>query len=285
MRIRKFEDKNYKAIYHKGKTIRIALNPNNPISELDYPEFYDVAINDKCLANCSYCYVSALKSGSNWDNITNRISNFFSKMDSNQRPFQVAIGGHGEPTLHPKFIDVLETFHSLNIVPNYTTNGMHVSKEIIEATKKYSGGVAISCHNHLDKTWRNALIKYSEAGIKTNLHIIVGEVGSVNRFKEIYDEFNSIVDYFVILPYSVSGRAKEIEVEQEWSKLFDILKDYDTDKIAFGAFFYKYFLQNKSKIDYLDISIYEPELLSGYLMFNEEEPFIRKSSYDLSPKK
>ncbi len=284
MKVRQFVDKNYKAIFHKGKTIRIAIDSKKPISELNYPEFYDIAINNQCKANCSYCYVSAMKGGSNWENITNRITNFFSVMSPNERPFQVAIGGHGEPTLHPDFISVLETFHKLDIVPNYTTNGMHVTTEIIDATKKYSGGVAISCHPHLDKTWKQAVLDYSNADIKTNLHIIVGEEGSVNRFKEIYDEFKDIVEYFVILPYMAVGRAKEVEVKLEWDRLFDELKDYSKSKIAFGALFYPYLNDNKEKVKYLDISIYEPELMSGYIMFDVESPIVRKSSYDLTHK-
>ncbi len=284
MRVREFKDKNYKAIFHNGKTIRIAIDSTKLISELDYPEFYDVAINDQCKANCSYCYVSALKNGSNWENITGRIHSFFSKMNNNQRPFQVAIGGHGEPTLHPEFIPVLKTFHELGIVPNYTTNGMHLTDEIISATKKYSGGVAISCHPHLDKTWKKAVVDYSKAGIKTNLHIIIGEKGSVQRFKDIYSEFEGIVEYFVILPYMAVGRAKEIEVKAEWDILFEELKNYNRGKVAFGALFYPYLLENKDKVKYLDISLYEPELMSGYLMFNVESPVVRKSSYDLSHK-
>lgn len=196
----------------------------------------------------------------------------------------MAIGGHGEPTLHPDFIKVLGTFADLGIVPNYTTNGMHLTPEIIEATKTYSGGVAISCHPHLEKFWRNAVIKYSEAGIKTNLHIIIGEKGSVNKFKKIYDEYHDIVEYFVLLPYMAVGRAKEIEVQNEWGYLFEELKNYNKGKLAFGALFFEYLNQHVDKVKYLDISLYEPEAVSGYIMFNEENPIIRKSSYDLEPK-
>ena len=55
MRIRKFEESNYKGIHLNGKTIRIALDPTKPITELEYPEFYDVKINSKCFGKCSYC--------------------------------------------------------------------------------------------------------------------------------------------------------------------------------------------------------------------------------------
>ena len=75
------------------------------------------------------------------------------------RPYQVAIGGAGEPTLHPDFCEVLKTSRELDIMPNYTTNGMHLSDKILYATKEYCGGVAVSTHKHLK--WGKAVEKLS----------------------------------------------------------------------------------------------------------------------------
>lgn len=55
MKIRTFPEKNYKAIYFNGKTIRIALDPSKPIQELDFPEFLDVKLTGKCFGKCEYC--------------------------------------------------------------------------------------------------------------------------------------------------------------------------------------------------------------------------------------
>ena len=58
----------------------------------------------------------------------------------------------GEPTIHPEFCKFLETVYNLGIVPNYTTNGISIAKydgnaeEILEATSKYVGGVAVSAN-------------------------------------------------------------------------------------------------------------------------------------------
>ena len=68
-------------------------------------------------------------------------------MNSNQKPFQIAIGSQGEPTIHPEFIAFLQTIYELGIVPNYTTNGITLAsgnKELLDATEKYCGGVAVS---------------------------------------------------------------------------------------------------------------------------------------------
>ena len=56
MKTRVFEDKNYKGIFINNKTIRIALDPDKEIQELDYPEFYDVKITPYCKGRCNYCF-------------------------------------------------------------------------------------------------------------------------------------------------------------------------------------------------------------------------------------
>ena len=40
-----------------GKTIRIAIDPSKPITELLYPEFYDVKVTSHCKGQCPYCFV------------------------------------------------------------------------------------------------------------------------------------------------------------------------------------------------------------------------------------
>lgn len=284
-KIREFKERNYRAIFNErtGQTIRIALDPSKPIQHLEYPELLDVSFGTKCYANCSFCYTSAIKNGENYGNLVEKIQSWFGPMEVGQRPFQVAIGGGGEPTQHPEFPAAVQKFKELGIMPNYTTNGMHLTPEVMEATKKYCGGVAVSCHPHLEKVWRKAVKTLTDEGIRTNLHIIVGEPGSADRFLEIHKEFSGLVEYFVILPYQAAGRAKEIETENEWKKLFDSLLGERPKDIAFGALFYPFILQNAERYRGFDISLYEPEVMSGYLMM-DDDMHIRKSSYDLSPK-
>lgn len=283
-RIREFKDRNYRAIYNKvsGETLRIAIDNTKEIMPLEYPELLDISFGTKCLANCPFCYTSAIKNGVNYPNLVEKINSIFGVMSENEKPFQVAIGGGGEPTLHPEFIPAMKAFYDLGITPNYTTNGMHLTEDVLEATRKYSGGVAVSCHPHLDKVWKKAVKTLTENNIRTNVHIIIGEPNSVNRFKQIYDEFNGIVEYFVLLPYQAVGRAQEVNTKKEFDLLFDGLPSNITN-IAFGALFYEYILQNPDKTKKLNISIYEPETMSGYMMM-DENPIIRKSSYDLQPK-
>ena len=69
------------------------------------------------------------------------------------KPFQIAIGSTGEPTIHPEFCEFLETVYNTGVVPNYTTNGITIAKDnelsnkILAYTRRYVGGVAVSFGN------------------------------------------------------------------------------------------------------------------------------------------
>jgi len=273
MRIR--EQGKYKSFFTNSfKTIR--LTNGIPIT----PELEDVAINNKCLANCSYCYTNALKTGVNFSNITDKANEVWGKLELNDRPFQIAIGGAGEATMHPDFIDFVKTVRNLEIIPNYTTNGMHLTDKILEATEKYCGGVALSWHPHIAKVFEKATNSLKQIKTKLNFHIIVGSDDSLTDLEELYENYKDNVDYFVILPYQAVGRAKQIETENNWIKCFSWIKSKSNDRqkqFAFGALFYEFL--NKNNI--LDIDVYEPEIYSGYRIMDDTYTKIRKSSYDL----
>ena len=283
MRERRHPNENYYAIFNNGITLRFPIDASLPILPLRYPEIEDISLGTRCLANCSYCYTSAIKNGENYPDVLGKIRAHYGALSLNERPFQVALGGGGEPTMHPDFIAVLALFDELQIMPNYTTNGMHLNDDILAATQKYSGGVAVSCHPHIEKVWRRAVVRYVEAGIKTHVHIIVGEAGSSDMFWRIYDSTEGLHNY-VVLPYMAVGRGKAVEVEGEWDIFFKEACDRKVTNLAFGAHFYEYFLRNLALMREIGVSVYEPEVLSGYRLLDDSFNLLRKSSYDLSPK-
>lgn len=277
MKVRTFADKNYKGIYFNGKTVRIALDPSKPISELDYPEFYDVKITSKCDGDCPYCYMDSKSDSPHAVGIVHKIHGFFGTMSDNEKPFQVAIGG-GEPTMHPEFLESLSTFDALGITPNYTTNGIFASDpalcdDIIDSTKEYCGGVAVSCHEHLDLQWSYAAALFAEADIKLNFHLIISDKESIDRFVRIFEEWKERVEYFVLLPYGAQGRAVAKDIE--WEYLMEQCPD-DHGQIAFGANFYTN-LSSPSSI--FDVSLYEPESMSKFL--DLEDMKVYPSSFHL----
>jgi MoaA/NifB/PqqE/SkfB family radical SAM enzyme len=284
-RIRIDEIANYRGIFFNGKTVRQRILPEFPISSLSTPEIEDVAINSKCFAACSYCYTNALKSGNNFDNIIEKAEMVWGELPMNQRPFQIAIGGAGESTLHPDWPEFIKKVKELGIMPNYTTNGMHLSDEILDITEKYCGGVALSYHPHIKGVFEKAMNKLSKIQTRLNLHIIIGDSKSFSDLKLIYETYKDSVEYFVILPYQSVGRAPKIDTTQTWADLFlwlETLPQRGLKQFAFGALFYEYLNVNKPGFE---ICVYEPEMYSGYRLFDDTYKILRKSSYDLTPKK
>ena len=274
MKVRIFPECNYKAIHLNGKTVRIALNPEKPIEDLLYPEFYDVKVTSRCDGACPYCYQSSGNGIPNQQGIVERFNEFFSKFDKNQVPFQIAFGG-GEPTSHPEFLKLLEACCNLGITPNYTTNGMWISKpnsnDILSKTVECCGGVAVSTHPHLNYYWREAVNRYLEAGVHTNLHVIIGDTNSIDRFCEIYQEFTGKIKYFVLLPLSAQGRSTESF--SDWDYLSLKISGSPRD-VAFGANFHPYLSRDR---DRFSVSIYDPESMSAYLDLETMKVF--KSSF------
>lgn len=87
------------------------------------------------------------------------------------RVFQVALGGRGDPDMHPDFIKILHYCYHHGITPNFTTSGYGLKEEFLPMIKQYCGAVAVSWYRH-DITLRTIerLIKY---GIKTNIHYVL----------------------------------------------------------------------------------------------------------------
>jgi len=282
IKTRVFPEHNYKGIHFNGKTIRIALDPKKPIEELVYPEFLDISITKKCRGFCSYCYVNSKPTDNHCNNIIDKIIEFFKVMDSNQLPFQCAIGG-GECTSHPDFLEFLKTLKEIfDIVPNYTTNGMWISysdadkKRLLEVTKKYCGGVAVSTHPHLKKYWEEAIDLYLKENIFTNLHIIIGDKKSIDDFVDIYKTYYGKIKYFVLLPLTAQGRCKNSFID--WDYFKNSIEGSPTD-IAFGANFYPYLTKDPNRFK---VSLYTPELMSAYL--DLETMKIYKSSFSSEEK-
>lgn len=263
IKTRVFPEHNYKGIHLNGKTLRIALDPSKPITELSYPEFYDVKVTPYCKGNCPYCYQDSKETNHVPDAIKN-FNEYFSKLTPNQKPFQIAFGG-GEPTEYPLFMVLLQDCVKLGITPNYTTNGMwtrhsaRVKKTILTITKKYCGGVAVSTHPHLKKYWKAATDLYLKEDIFTNLHVIISDKASIDDFMETYREYHGKVKYFVLLPLSSQGRCKEAHID--WDYMVEALPQ-DCADIAFGANFYPYLCETPGRFP---VSLYEPELMSKYL--------------------
>lgn len=297
-----FPEKNYNAFWFNLKTTRFGDGVAKEL-EPDKAEFYDVSLGTKCNACCEFCYVSAADNGECYDNICETWTKWMDKYFENNnngiietdKPFQIAIGSQGEPTMHPDFCKFLETVYNTNVVPNYTTNGIILShwnrpgtsyyllaNQILEYTKKYVGGVAVSFGNQSirDKA-KNAvdgLIKNGDVNI--NLHHIISTKESVDEFVKVWEEYGDKIAYHVLLPLMPSGRSTKGIENGVFEYMESKIQELDMKNVAFGAHFIKYLEGSKIKT-----WLYPAESLSKNVILTKDKVQITPSSFDMKPVK
>lgn len=277
---RVFPAYNYNALWFNLKTIRLGSGVAKELPA-DMAEFYDVGINTLCNAECPFCYVSASQKGINYPNICETwekwMDTYQSKVKNGtvftNKPFQIAIGSTGEPTIHPDFCKFLETVYNTGVVPNYTTNGITLSsiktsRELLEYTRNFVGGVAVSLGNKALK--RNAdmaivnLITMGDTNV--NIHHIISTKDSVDDFIKEWKRYGSDIKYHVLLPLMPSGRSSKGLDEGVFEYLEEKILEENVTNVAFGAHFCKY-LKNSKIPTYL----YPPESLSKNVILTKDK--------------
>lgn len=264
-RVRKSSAANYFAIQtHSLETFRYRVRDDEPIGWLEHPEVVDISLNTLCDGACSYCYTSATRRGRNYENVVQKIETWLDALNENDRPFQVAFGGGGEPTMHPDFVDAMEACRARGVVPNYTTNGLHVTKELLKATDRICGGVAVTAHEHLP--WMDAVFEYVDYGVRTNIHVIVGKPGSAERARSIRTLVPRDVENVVLLPLVSTGFASKMNpVEDEVmeaARVASVEPGY-----AIGAMYAPYIAKYPEV--FKSFSLYDERKYSGYLVLDD----------------
>jgi hypothetical protein len=89
------------------------------------PELIDIKITDFCPYQCSFCYQGSSPTGAH-AGFTHSYNLLYALEDLGV--FEVAIGG-GEPTAHPKFVNILQEFRSHGIVPSFSTRNLSWLKD------------------------------------------------------------------------------------------------------------------------------------------------------------
>lgn len=171
------------------------------------PEICDISITNRCNFECPYCYTDSkprLKNGRP-DLVSTILSGFETV------PYQIAIGG-GEPTQHPELPTILREARELGTVPNFTTNGKYLSKEVIQATNDFCGGVAVTYHQHKGFDWFKERYKAIRSALRcqVNVHLLADKhvVQTLNDLIRLQDEMDRAIN-LVLLAYSPDkGRAK-----------------------------------------------------------------------------
>lgn len=282
---------NYHSLFINLTTVRLDKGEPKPLP-LNSLEFIDLGINTKCNADCEFCYVSATNSGTNSNNLNKLWDLYLSKCPKGHKPYQVAIGSTGEPTVHPNLPEFLKHVYSTGVVPNYTTNGIILSQHkqnkkaqpfidrLLEATRLYTGGVAVSYSNPklLNQAEKAIYVLYEEGDVVVNLHHIISDISSVDFLIDTIKKFGDIIDYHALLPLMPTGRSTKGMDPNVFPYLERRLLEEDIRNIAFGANFYQY-LKDATIATWK----HPREIYSKNVLLKDNKVIITPNSFNLTP--
>ena len=138
-----------------------------------------------------------------------------------------ALGGAGDVDTHENFEDIMKITREYNIVPNFTTSGIAMTKEKAEICKKYAGAVAVSEH-YADYTER-ALNLLLDAGVTTNIHFVLNNQSIDDAIDKLKNNgFKKGINAVVFLTYKPVGlgvHEKMLDVNDPRVKEFFALVD------------------------------------------------------------
>jgi radical SAM protein with 4Fe4S-binding SPASM domain len=127
------------------------------------------------------------------------------------KTFEVALGGFGNPNEHEDFVEIVKYASENGVVPNYTTAGIVLNDKQVRATKRYCGAVAVSWHDE-DYTHK-AIQKFLDAGMKTNIHFVVGNDSIDEAIGYLTDnDFPEGINAVIFLLYKPVGKVKDNNV-------------------------------------------------------------------------
>lgn len=174
-----------------------------------FPHLIDVGIMGHCIHGktglCVKAGIGCYQSGLTVEHSNMSLEDFSQiAKQCNGRVNQFALGGRGDPDQHERFEEILAISHQNNIVPNFTTSGYGMTKELAQLSKKYCGAVAVSWYRN-DYTLKTIQLLL-EAGVKTNIHYVLGKNSldeAITRLEQ--DDFPKGINGIVLLLHKPVG--------------------------------------------------------------------------------
>lgn len=219
--IKKYEQEHYFTLFEEKTGMFIRLEEKGfpePKWSNHGPELLDISITNWCEKSCEICYRSSNMQGKHMK------LNDYEDILIQARDMgvaQIALGG-GNPNQHPDFCSFLKLTRNYGIVPNYTTNGRGLSKDILRASKKNCGAVAISYHEPINE-FINGLRLLVSNDIKTNVHFVLTNDSITKAIKWINEipDFLKGINAVIFLNYKPIGREKNENLMLNQSKIVE----------------------------------------------------------------
>jgi len=241
---RKDKNYNYWTIFdrYNGGTVRFSFNyvalqegKGEEITRSTVPEVIDLCITTKCPYDCPWCYMASDCNGHHadyydiWD---------LAKHFSEDRVFEI---GWGEPTLHPKFLEILEMFRGKGVVPSFSTRNLAWLNDGKFSARVFSsiGGWAYTVRDHKEISTLNALLtlqgynhedKWRDKAV---LHYVLGTYDQSSSLMLILEEAFKHNMNITLLGFKDQGRGGKAlqgfngrrmsEIEGGWLKTIQCL--------------------------------------------------------------
>ena len=143
-----------------------------------YPHLIDVGIMGHCIHGrtglCAKAGIGCYQSGLLVEQPNMTVEDFrWIAEQCKGRCNQLALGGRGDPDQHEHFEELLKISRENNLVPNFTTSGYGMTRELAETCKKYCGAVAVSWYR--SEYTIKAIRMLLDSGTKTNIHYVLGK--------------------------------------------------------------------------------------------------------------
>jgi radical SAM protein with 4Fe4S-binding SPASM domain len=208
--VRHFSEEHYTAIFNPNSGFFARLEDtghNEPFWAAHGPELLDIAITNWCDRGCYFCYRRSDELGGH---ISVEDYEEIIRQAQGLHVFQVALGG-GNPNQHPQFVEILRlTREKYGIIPNYTTNGRGLTAQVIQATARYCGAVAVSAYPPFDVT-DQAIQLLRGSRIRTNIHFILTSKSVDTAIGWLHNPppFLGAANAIVFLNYKPVGRVAD----------------------------------------------------------------------------
>lgn len=239
-----------------------------------FPELLDVGIMGHCVHGksgaCIKAGVECYQNGLYSSKPNMRLEDFQAIAEQCYgKTYQFALGGCGDPDQHEDFESILKICKEYGIVPNFTTSGFGMTKEITELCKEYCGAVAVSWYGN-DYTVR-AIKMLIDAGVKTNIHYVLHKDSvreAMCRMKEGgFPEGINAVIFLLHKPVGLGTREKVIRIDnEEYSEFVEYISEAQLKyKVGFDSCTVPVFINHPGNIDLDSLDTCEGARWSAYI--------------------
>lgn len=196
-----------------------------------FPHLIDVGIMGYCIHGktglCAKAGIGCYQSGLTIEQPNMTVEDFSEiAKQCKGRVNQFALGGRGDPDQHEHFKEILEICRENAIVPNFTTSGYRLSKEVAQLGKKFCGAVAVSWYRS-EYTFK-AINMLLDEGVKTNIHYVLGRNSIDEAIARLeHDDFPRGISGIVFLLHKPVGLGSMSNVlsshDERIQRLFQLI--------------------------------------------------------------